>query len=44
MYDTVTSSLEDIAELYEQGLVGTNEFRAFVQMMTDEDLATASAE
>lgn len=42
MYDGVTGSLEEINGLYEQGLVGTNAFRAAVQMMTDEDLSTAS--
>lgn len=43
-YDGVTSNLENVKELYKEGLVGTNEFRAAVQMMTDEDVNNYSAE
>lgn len=42
MYDNITGSLKDIKQLYNDGLVGTNAFRSAVQMMTDEDLSTAS--
>jgi DNA repair exonuclease SbcCD ATPase subunit len=42
MYDNVTGSLENIKELYDNGLVGTNAFRAAVQLMSDEDLSTAT--
>jgi len=42
MYDSVTSGLKNIKELYNQGLVGTNEFRAAVQLMSNEDLSTAN--
>ena len=43
MYDTVTSTaLKRGQELYEQGLVGTNEFRAIAQLYSNEDLSTAS--
>ena len=44
MYDDMFSGIESTEELYNQGLVGTNEFREFVQMMTDEDLSNASIE
>lgn len=44
MYDNITGSLENIKQLYEDGLVGTNAFRSAVQMMTDEDLSTANIE
>lgn len=44
MYDNITSSLEDIKQLYNDGLVGTNAFRTAVQMMTNEDLSTANVE
>ena len=44
MYDAMYSGIESTEELYNQGLVGTNEFREFVQMMTDEDLANATTE
>ena len=36
--------IESTEELYNQGLVGTNEFREYVQMMTDEDLSNATTE
>lgn len=43
MYDTVTSTaLKRGQELYDQGLVGTNEFRAIAQLYSNEDLSTAS--
>lgn len=41
-YDKVAGSLENINKLYDDGLVGTNEFRAAVQLMSNEDLSTAS--
>lgn len=44
MYDSLTGGLENIKELYKEGLVGTNKFRAAVQLMTDEDMSTASVE
>ena len=43
MYDDLVGSLEHIKELYEEGLVGTNEFRAAVQLMTNQDLSGWSA-
>ena len=42
MYDNITSSLEDIKQLYDDGLIGTNAFRSAVQMMSNEDLSTAN--
>lgn len=44
MYDAMFGGIESTEELYNQGLVGTNEFREYVQMMTDEDLTNASTE
>lgn len=44
MYDAMYGGIESTEELYDKGLVGTNEFREFVQMMTDEDLTNASTE
>ena len=44
MYDNLTSGLENVKELYKEGLVGTNEFRAAVQLMSNEDLSTAPIE
>lgn len=44
MYDSLTNSLKDIKELYDKGLIGTNKFRAAVQLMTSEDLSTASVD
>ena len=42
MYDSLAGGLENIKELYDQGLVGTNKFRTAVQLMTDQDMSTAS--
>lgn len=42
MYDSLQGGLEHIKELYDEGLIGTNEFRAAVQLMSNEDLSTAS--
>jgi len=39
MYDNLQSKLEDIKELYKAGLVGTNEFRSAVQLMTNFDIS-----
>ena len=42
-YDTIASTaLKRGKELYDKGLVGTNEFRAIAQLYTDQDLALAS--
>jgi hypothetical protein len=42
MYDSLTSSLKDIKELYNEGLIGTNKFRSAVQLMSNEDLSNAT--
>lgn len=42
MYDSLAGGLEHIKELYDEGLIGTNEFRAAVQLMSNEDLSTAN--
>lgn len=42
MYTTLSDGLEDIKELYTSGRIGTDDFRQSVQLMTDEDLSTAS--
>ena len=44
-YDTIASTaLKRGEELYDKGLVGTNEFRAIAQLYSDQDLALASVE
>ena len=43
-YDSLYDSLEGIKELYDGGLVGTDKFRAAVQLMSNEDLSTASVD
>lgn len=40
-YVSIASDIENIEELYKKGLVGTREFKAAVQMMTNEDLSGA---
>ncbi|MCD7890499.1 MAG: hypothetical protein LUG26_01615 [Ruminococcus sp.] len=42
MHDSLAEGLENIKELYDEGLIGTNKFRAAVQLMSNEDLSTAS--
>jgi len=44
MYDSLTSGLESIQELWEKGLLGTNEFESAVQLMSNLDLAGASVD
>ena len=39
MYDNLASNLENIKKLYDEGLVGTNEFRAATQLMTNYDIS-----
>lgn len=40
-YDSIYDGLKGIKELYDKGLVGTDKFRASVQLMSAEDLSTA---
>ena len=40
-YDSLQENLENIKELYKNGLVGTDKFKTAVQLMTNEDLANA---
>ena len=42
MYLNLSDKLESMEELYKQGWIGTDDFRSFVQLMTDEDLSNAS--
>lgn len=42
MYDKIRSGLENIKKLYDEGLVGTEEFRSYVDLLSGEDLSTAT--
>lgn len=42
MFESLSSGLEDMKELYNSGKVGVDEFREFVQLMTNTDLSTSS--
>ena len=44
MYDNVRTGLGELEELYEQGGVGSDDFRAGVQFMTDEDVSGFNSE
>lgn len=44
MYDSIQGNLESAKELYDKGLTGTNKFREFVDLMSNQDLLTASNE
>ncbi len=41
-YDSVVSSISTIKEQFEKGLIGTDQFRSFVDYMTYADMSTAS--
>ena len=42
MYDSLRSGLEKANELFSGGLVGTNEFKEYVDLLSGKDLSTAS--
>ncbi|OUO31164.1 phage tail tape measure protein [Lachnoclostridium sp. An298] len=44
MYDSIFGNIEDVKDLYDKGLTGTNKFRKFVDLMSNQDLSTASNE
>lgn len=44
MYDSIFGNIEDIKDLYDKGLTGTNKFRKYVDLMSNQDLSTASNE
>lgn len=44
MYDKIRDGLENIKKLYDEGLVGTEEFRSYVDLLSGEDLSTASVD
>lgn len=41
-YDYIADSAEEIKRLYDEGLTGTNKFKSYVQMMTNEDMSGKS--
>lgn len=43
-YDSLYESLEGVQELYKKGLVGTDDFKSFAQLMSSKDLSTASVD
>ncbi len=43
-YDSVVSSINTIKEQFEKGLIGTDQFRSFVDYMTYADMSTASVD
>lgn len=44
MYDSIYNNIDSVEELYDKGLTGTNKFREFVDLMSNQDLSTASNE
>lgn len=42
MYDTIRNYMEDAKKLYDEGLVGTNVFREYVDLLSNKDLSAAS--
>lgn len=44
MYNSIFGNIEDVKDIYNNGLTGTNKFREFVDLMSNQDLSTASNE
>ena len=44
MYDSIYGNLDKAKDLYDKGLTGTNKFREFTDLMSNEDLSNASNE
>lgn len=44
MYDSMRDSFDDIQKMYKEGLVGTNAFRTYVDLLSNQDLSTASVD
>ena len=44
IYDSIYNNIDSVEELYDKGLTGTNKFREFVDLMSNQDLSTASNE
>lgn len=44
MYDSIFGNLESVQELYDKNLVGTNKFREFTDLISNQDLSNASTE
>lgn len=44
MYDSIFGNIDDSKDLYDRGLTGTNKFREFADLMSNQDLSTASNE
>lgn len=42
VYDSVRTGLENAQKLFSEGLVGTNEFKEYVDLLSGKDLSTAS--
>ena len=42
MYDSIYGNLEKAKDLYDKGLTGTNAFREFTDLMSNQDLSNAS--
>ena len=42
MYDTIRNYMEGAKKLYDEGLVGTNVFREYVDLLSNKDLSAAS--
>ena len=43
-YDTIAEGLEGMKDLYNKGLVGTDDFKTAVQLMSNQDLTNATIE
>ena len=43
-YDTIAEGLEGMKDLYNKGLVGTDDFKTAVQLMSNQDLTNATVE
>lgn len=44
MYDSIQGNVKSAQELYSKGLVGTNKFKEFADLMSNKDLSSASTD
>ena len=44
MYDSIYNNIKSVKELYKKGLVGTDDFRTYVDLISPKDLAGATTE
>ena len=44
MYDSIQGGIENAKDLYDKGLIGTNAFKEYTDLISDQDLSTANVD